>query len=74
MPEQMDTSAQKADDTESLDVTLFPQIEEYPWNSDEEFQSGLRAILGNISNPEQVEQLTLRAQCFYYSRYVFRIC
>ncbi|MCJ1352619.1 MAG: hypothetical protein MMC33_002603 [Icmadophila ericetorum] len=47
---------------------LFERLEAYPWDSDTEFQSGLRAILGPNPSPEQAEQLTLRAQCFYYTR------
>ena len=55
---------------ESEDVRLFQQLEQYPWDSDEEFQSGLRAILGPNPSSTQAEQLTLRARCFYYSRYI----
>jgi hypothetical protein len=47
---------------------LFEQLESYPWATDEEFQSGLRAILGPSPNTGQAEHLTLRARCFYYSR------
>jgi len=50
------------------DAELFHQLDVYPWTSDEEFQSGLRAILGPNPKPEQGEQLTLRARCFYYAR------
>ncbi|MCJ1377198.1 hypothetical protein MMC17_000290 [Xylographa soralifera] len=52
----------------STNAELFHQLDIYPWASDEEFQSGLRAILGPHPKPEQAEQLTLRARCFYYSR------
>ncbi|MCJ1285381.1 hypothetical protein MMC26_004721 [Xylographa opegraphella] len=52
----------------SVDTELFHQLDTYQWASDEEFQSGLRAILGPDPKPEQAEQLTLRARCFYYSR------
>lgn len=31
-------------------------------------QGGLSAILGNASSPDQIRELTLRAQCFYLSR------
>ncbi|MCJ1433854.1 hypothetical protein MMC27_003219 [Xylographa pallens] len=51
-----------------VDAELFHQLDIYLWTSDEEFQSGLRAILGPNPKPEQAEQLTLRARCFYYSR------
>lgn len=47
---------------------LFNQLDEYPWDSDEEFQSGLRAILGSVQDPAQLEHLTLRAKCYYYAR------
>ena len=66
----MATGSQDADKIANSEIVLFTQIEEYPWKSDEEFQSGLQAILGTSSSPEQVEQLTLRAKCFYYSRHV----
>ena len=55
---------------DASDVQLFQKLEDYPWDSDEEFQSGLRAILGPSPTPLQAEQLTLRARCFYYSRYI----
>jgi hypothetical protein len=47
---------------------IFNQLDEYPWDSDEEFQGGLRAILGSVPDPAQVEHLTLRAKCYYYAR------
>lgn len=59
-----DTASTVADSS----ITLFEQIDSYPWDADEEFQSGLRAILGPNPAPEQAEQLTLRARCFYYAR------
>lgn len=43
-------------------------VDRYPWDDDQEFQAGLRAILGTNSTPEQAAELTLRARCFYYSR------
>ncbi|MCJ1259604.1 hypothetical protein MMC24_007443 [Lignoscripta atroalba] len=54
------------------DSQLFQQLDTYPWDTDEEFQTGLRAILGPNPSPEQAEQLTIRARCFYYSRQAFR--
>lgn len=53
----------------SSDEWLFQQVEIYPWHSDAEFQSGLQSILGPNPSPDQAEQLTLRAKCFYFSRY-----
>ena len=50
------------------DDAIFQQLESYSWDSDAEFQSGLRAILGPNPTPEQAQQLTLRARCFYFSR------
>jgi hypothetical protein len=47
---------------------IFNQLDEYPWDSDEEFQGGLRAILGSVQDPAQLEHLTLRAKCYYYAR------
>lgn len=55
------------------DHSIFQQLEEYPWTSDAEFQSGLQAILGTNPASEQAEQLTLRARCFYLSRYIARL-
>ncbi|MCJ1391468.1 hypothetical protein MMC18_004332 [Xylographa bjoerkii] len=54
--------------TSTQDTELFRQLDTYPWASDKEFQNGLRAILGPNPRPEQAEQLTLRARCFYYAR------
>lgn len=47
---------------------LYHQLNAYPWDEDQEFQGGLRAILGSVQDPAQVEHLTLRARCYYYSR------
>ena len=47
---------------------LFHQLDNYPWESDQEFQGGLQAILGSVQDPAQVEHLTLRAKCYYYAR------
>lgn len=53
----------------SLDSSyLFHQLDDYPWQSDQEFQGGLQAILGSVQDPAQVEHLTLRAKCYYYAR------
>lgn len=54
---------------ETSDSTvLFHQLDSYPWAEDQEFQGGLRAILGSVQDPQQVEHLTLRAKCYYYAR------
>ncbi|KAH0538386.1 hypothetical protein FGG08_005035 [Glutinoglossum americanum] len=47
---------------------LFEQVESYPWGQDADFQSGLEAILGAGPSPEQTQELTLRARCYYYER------
>ncbi|KAF2397085.1 hypothetical protein EJ06DRAFT_533276 [Trichodelitschia bisporula] len=47
---------------------VFAQVEQYPWDVDEEFHGGLSAILGPDPTPDQASALTLRARCFYYSR------
>lgn len=47
---------------------LYAALEDYNWDDDLEFQSGLEAILGTNSPPEQASELTLRARCFYYAR------
>ena len=48
--------------------TTFTQIDAYDWESDAEFQTGLRSILSSDPAPEQRELLTQRAKCFYYAR------
>ncbi|KAF2711094.1 hypothetical protein K504DRAFT_375540 [Pleomassaria siparia CBS 279.74] len=47
---------------------VYRALEAYDWDNDVEFQSGLSAILGSNSSPEQAAELTLRARCFYYAR------
>ena len=54
--------------SDSNEGSFFQQLDEYPWESDAEFQSGLAAIIGPGPSPEQAEQLTLHAKCFYYAR------
>jgi hypothetical protein len=54
-------------DSSSLDSSyLFHQLDNYPWNDDQEFQSGLKAILGSTQDQAQLEHLTLRG----YKRWV----
>lgn len=53
----------------SLDSTyLYSQLDNYPWDEDQEFQGGLKAILGSSQNQDQLDHLTLRAKCYYYAR------
>ncbi|KAF2023732.1 hypothetical protein EK21DRAFT_118488 [Setomelanomma holmii] len=47
---------------------VYEALERYSWDDDVEFQSGLSAILGTNSTPEQAAELALRARCFYYAR------
>jgi hypothetical protein len=53
----------------SLDSSyLFNQLDNYPWDKDQEFRNGLKAITGSTEDQTQLEHLTLRAKCFYYAR------
>ncbi|RFU33365.1 hypothetical protein B7463_g2945, partial [Scytalidium lignicola] len=60
MTTEADSSIDKAD--------IFNQLDTYQWDKDGEFQIGLSAILGSTASPTQVQELTLRARCFYLSR------
>ena len=55
--------------SQTHDVTVFQQLENYAWDADPEFQSGLQAILNSNPSAEQSEHLILRARCFYFARY-----
>lgn len=68
----MDSSQQSEGSTQSADL-LYEQFERYPWDSDVEFQNGLNSILANNSSPELVDDLTLRARCFFYARCEHRV-
>lgn len=54
---------------------IFHNLSTYPFHTDDEFQSGLAAILGHpetAASAEEVEQhadLVLKAKCFYFARY-----
>lgn len=53
----------------SLDSSyIFSQLDNYPWDDDQEFQGGLKSITGSTEDQAQLEHLTLRAKCFYYAR------
>lgn len=53
----------------SLDSSyLFHQLDNYPWDDDQEFQNGLKSITGSTQDQAQLEHLTLRAKCYYYAR------
>lgn len=49
---------------------VYESLEQYAWDDDAEFQSGLSAILGSNASPEQASELALRARCFYFARHV----
>ncbi|KAF8468294.1 hypothetical protein BDZ91DRAFT_793167 [Kalaharituber pfeilii] len=51
-----------------LDDVSFEAILSYDWDSDMEFQTGVQQILASASSPEQADELTLQAKCYYYSR------
>ncbi|CAK4034029.1 Hypothetical predicted protein [Lecanosticta acicola] len=57
-----------ATERQSDSTDLYHQLDTYRWDQDEEFQGGLRAILGSVQDPQQVDHLTLRAKCYYYAR------
>ncbi|KAJ6262191.1 hypothetical protein Dda_2996 [Drechslerella dactyloides] len=50
------------------DDRLFLALEDYCWEDDPEFQSGLTQILGATTDPAVVRQLTRQAKCFFYAR------
>ena len=64
----------EADAAPADQKAVFKQLDDYDWASDAEFQSGLQAILGSTADPARAEHLTLRARCFYFSRYAISIC
>lgn len=66
LPSPTDMATQTVDFSDN--TLLFHQLDSYPWTEDQEFQGGLRAILGSVQDPQQVEHLTLRAKCYYYAR------
>ncbi|RDW88098.1 hypothetical protein BP6252_00130 [Coleophoma cylindrospora] len=61
-------STENETETTTDQTEVFRQLEDYPWDRDKEFQGGLSAILGDTTSAPQIHELTLRAQCFYFSR------
>ncbi|EKG19722.1 MYB DNA-binding domain protein [Macrophomina phaseolina MS6] len=57
-----------APQSSSTAESIYAQVDNYPWDTDAEFQSGLGAILGSTASQDQAVELALRARCFYYSR------
>lgn len=64
---KMTTAEPTAPDYKSPEET-FEALENYEWDKDAEFQTGLSSILSSASSPEQAEALALRARCFYFAR------
>ncbi|KAF3902034.1 hypothetical protein AA313_de0206604 [Arthrobotrys entomopaga] len=54
------------------DDRLFLSLEDYCWEDDPEFQSGLNQILATSTDPSHVRQLTRQAKCFFYARKISR--
>ncbi|KAK6341024.1 hypothetical protein TWF696_009335 [Orbilia brochopaga] len=54
------------------DDRLFLALEDYCWEDDPEFQSGLTQILAATTDPAAVRQLTRQAKCFFYARKIGR--
>ncbi|KAK6528720.1 hypothetical protein TWF694_003960 [Orbilia ellipsospora] len=54
------------------DDRLFLSLEDYCWEDDPEFQSGLTQILTTATDPSHVRQLTRQAKCFFYARKISR--
>lgn len=61
-------TSQEQEEQEEQHVLIFQQLENYAWDSDPEFQTGLQALLGSDPSAEQAEHLILRARCFYFAR------
>ena len=57
-----------ASEPHDRDEEVFLRIERYRWDSESEFQQGLKNILSSCSNEEQALDITLKARCFYFSR------
>ncbi|KAF3921397.1 hypothetical protein ABW21_db0200391 [Orbilia brochopaga] len=54
------------------DDRLFLRLEDYCWEDDPEFQSGLNQILAAATEPSRVRELTRQAKCFFYARKIGR--
>ena len=49
------------------EIEVFKKIEQYPWDSDEEYKQGLEVVLTQDTSWAQPLELTLKARCFYFS-------
>jgi hypothetical protein len=52
----------------SSEIKTFSKIRDYAWETNAEFQAGLRAIISSAPASE-VGILTNRAKCFYFTKY-----
>ncbi|EPS43005.1 hypothetical protein H072_3004 [Dactylellina haptotyla CBS 200.50] len=67
-----ETDPSKPQEFSPEDDRLFLSLENYCWEDDPEFQSGLNQILATTIDPAQVRQLTRQAKCFFYARKMSR--
>ncbi|KAF3941251.1 hypothetical protein ABW19_dt0209067 [Dactylella cylindrospora] len=67
-----ETDPHKPQEFSEEDDRLFLSLENYCWENDPEFQSGLTQILTTATTPQQIRQLTRQAKCFFYSRKISR--
>ena len=63
----METSAASSG-TSKRKAQIYRRLHTYDFDKDEEFKSGLSAILASATSPEQLKELTLHAKCFYFAR------
>ncbi|KAF8542640.1 hypothetical protein BDD12DRAFT_823968 [Trichophaea hybrida] len=50
------------------ETQTFLQIRDYAWDTNAEFQSGLRTILASAP-ASHIDVLTNRAKCFYFQKF-----
>ncbi|KAI4742507.1 hypothetical protein E4T50_07072 [Aureobasidium sp. EXF-12298] len=55
-------------------TTVFQQLDNYDWDHDNDFQTALASILRSAKTPEQTAHLTIRARCYYYTRFALIPC
>ncbi|KAF3918888.1 hypothetical protein ABW20_dc0104009 [Dactylellina cionopaga] len=67
-----ETDPAKAQEFSPEDDRLFLSLENYCWEDDPEFQSGLTQILTTATDPPHIRHLTRQAKCFFYSRKIAR--
>lgn len=70
----MEGHASAAEGSPSQKNSMFEAVRAYDFSNDSEFKAGLASILGHSTEGPSTEELsqqqdlTLQAQCFYYSR------